>query len=277
MSTLMTPTDYVALPIIAGDEQLRYGEGADQFGDLYLPPSDTTNPVPLLLLHGGCWQHAFGLAPMGQFARALTDLGFLVCNLEYRRLGGGGGWPNTFIDVTAGLIEFAKCALSYGADPANVVVSGHSAGGHLALWLASRWRLPTDSELYNELAPQPKAVVSLAGIGDLGHALVRGICRGSPGDLVGGGLDEQPERHAHASPHALLPSNVRQWHVVGRDDVLVPADSVEAFVAQSRESGDHATLDLVAPSGHFEIVATNSPRWPDVRGVFTDALAFARS
>ena len=91
MSTLMTPTDYVALPTTTADARMRYGDGDQQFGDIYEPPDGTADAIPLLLLHGGCWQHAFGLLPMGQMARAIADMGFLVCNLEYRRLGGGGG------------------------------------------------------------------------------------------------------------------------------------------------------------------------------------------
>lgn len=276
MSTLMTPTDYVALPTTTADARMRYGDGDQQFGDIYEPADGTADAIPLLLLHGGCWQHAFGLLPMGQMARAIADMGFLVCNLEYRRLGGGGGWPNTFLDVTAGLIQFVEMATGRGLDASRIVVTGHSAGGHLALWLASRWRLPTNSPLHNEAAPQPCAVVSLAGIGDLSAALEQGICRGAPGDLVGGSVAQHPDRHAQASPRSLLPSSVRQWHIVGREDVLVPADSVETYVRAAREAGDEVTLEVLSSSGHFEIVTAASDRWPEVRAVYAAALAHAR-
>ena len=103
------------------------------------------------------------------------------------------------------------------------------------------------------------------------------VVRGAPGDLVGGSVDQHPARHAQASPQSLLPSSVRQWHIVGREDVLVPADSVQAYVRAAREAGDDVTLEVLSPSGHFEIVTAESDRWPEVRAVHTAALAHARS
>jgi pimeloyl-ACP methyl ester carboxylesterase len=201
MPTLMTPRDYLALPIMAGDVKSAYGEDAQQFGELFLPVGERVKPAPVVvLLHGGCWQHAFGLAPLGQLARGLNGLGLAVWNLEFRRLGGGGGWPATFLDVANGVQHLRTLAVEHDLDIERLILAGHSAGGHLALWLAGRWRLPKDCEINPPHTLAPRAVVSLAGIGDLESALHSGICRGAPGALVDGELDARPERYAQASP-----------------------------------------------------------------------------
>ena len=92
----------------------------------------------LALLHGGCWQAEYGLTPLGQLAQAIADRGAAVWSIEYRRLGNGGGWPATFLDAGAALDHLRTLADEYALDLRRVVTAGHSAGGHLALWLAGR-------------------------------------------------------------------------------------------------------------------------------------------
>ena len=273
MSTLMTPTDYVTLPVSEADHQFSYGPDESQFGDVFLPAQQHQSASALLLLHGGCWQHAFGLAPLAQLARALTDLGVVVCNLEYRRIGGGGGWPSTFQDVLNGGEAFLALAEQLQFDPQRLVVAGHSAGGHLALWMGGRWRLATDSDIRGVHAVQPRAIVSLAGIGDLVGALSGGICRGAPAELLGGSDAVHPERYAQASPKALLPLMAPHWHIVGAHDALVPALHVRQFVTNAQAAGDRVALTEIDNAGHFEIVTATSHAWPAVKSVFSQAVA----
>ncbi|MEM9822266.1 MAG: alpha/beta hydrolase, partial [Bacteroidota bacterium] len=129
---LISAEEYGQLEEIQADHRITYGEDPSQFGDLFLPPSKTAAPV-VLLIHGGCWRAKYGLEPMGQIARALADNGAAVWSLEYRRLGNGGGWPHTFLDVAHGADHLRELAPKYNLDLNNVVVAGHSAGGHLAL------------------------------------------------------------------------------------------------------------------------------------------------
>jgi acetyl esterase/lipase len=276
MPDLMMPTDYVALPVDEPDATFKYGDHSEQFGHLFVP-DEVVNAPALLLLHGGCWQHAFGLGPMGQLARRLSQLGFTVCNLEYRRIGGGGGWPATFEDVAAGARAFLALARSYGFSADKLSVTGHSAGGHLALWLAGRWRLPTDSSLRHHNDIDPMAVVSLAGIGDLGAALGSGICRGAPEQLMDGLPQVFPERYELASPSALLPLAVPHWHICGIDDALVPLAHVRAFVSAAREAGDRVELVEVANSGHFEIVTATSAVFAQVEAVYAKLMGLQKT
>ena len=101
-------------------------------------------------------------------AADLKASGLAVWNLEYRRIGHeGGGYPGTFQDVAAGIDHLARLAGPYDLDLTHTVVSGHSAGGHLAVWTLSRSRLPGGSVLAGPQAVSPRAAIALAGIIDL--------------------------------------------------------------------------------------------------------------
>lgn len=152
--TLLTVDDYKRLPVEPGDYRHPYGRDRYQFADLFLPPTPGPYPV-LVLVHGGCWRAEHGLEPIGQLARAAAERGIAVWNVEYRRLGNGGGWPATLHDVGAAVDHLRAVALRRNLDLSRVVAAGHSAGGHLALWLAGRRRLPVHSPLF---MPNPLAL-----------------------------------------------------------------------------------------------------------------------
>jgi acetyl esterase/lipase len=273
MSALMTPADYTALPLVGGDYRIAYGALDDQFGELFLPESSTGDPAPLaVLLHGGCWRARFGLAPLGQLARRLAERGIAVWNVEFRRLDGGGGWPHTFLDVAAAADFVRTLADEYPISPERVLAIGHSAGGHLACWLAQRHQLTPDMTLYQENPLPLVGIVSLAGIPDLEKATDTGICAGAPVELMGGDNTTVPARYREGSPHAGPPLKIPQWHVVGEDDTLVPASYVEDAVAFAHRRGEVVELITVPAAGHFEIVSASSPAWPMVEATIDAAL-----
>ena len=260
---LLTRDDYVHLPAIPADHRLFYGPDPAQFGDLYLPRQPGPHPV-VILLHGGCWQAQYGLAPLGRLCIAFTNEGLAVWNVEYRRLGNGGGWPMTFADVATGVDFLRSIADQYALDLSHVVVTGHSAGGHLALWLAGRHRLPAESPLFAATAFPLHGVVALAAIPDLAEGVKRHICRGACQEIVGGSPEAVPQRYLQASPRALLPLGVSQWHIVGRGDLNVPMDYVQQYVAVATQY-DKVQLDILPDAGHFELVVPTTSAWGTVR------------
>jgi pimeloyl-ACP methyl ester carboxylesterase len=260
---MLAVEDYTRLAPVTADVRLSYASGPEHFGDLYLPQGIGPHPV-LIVMHGGCWRDQYRLDPMGQLCQAFRNEGLAVWNLEYRRLGSGGGWPATFSDVAAGADYLSIMAGRYSLDLARVVALGHSAGGHLALWLAGRRNLSPASPVFSDQPLPLRGVVSLAGIANLVEGVERNICRGQCQALMGGLPDEVPERYQQGSPHWLLPLGVPQWHFVGRADPVVPADYVQGFVALA-ERHDEAHFVLLPEAGHFELVVPSTEAFSAVR------------
>ena len=261
---LLSTEDYTRFPAVAADQRLAYGADPAQFGGLYLPRAVGPHPV-VILLHGGCWGAKYGLEPLGRLCAAFAAEGLAVWNLEYRRLGNGGGWPMTFLDVAAGADFLRTIANACSLDLARIVAVGHSAGGHLALWLAGRHRLPAGSPLYAP-APLPiHGVLSIAGVPDLAEALAHGLCGDAVQQLVGGSAADEPERYRQTSPIALLPLGMRQWHIIGQDDDTVHVDYLQRYMAIAALH-DQVHLDILPGAGHFEPVDPTTPAWATVRG-----------
>ncbi len=153
---------------------------------------------------------------------------------------------------------------------------GHSAGAHLALWMAARSRLSPDSPLYSKTPLRLRGAVALGGPGDLRDfsTYARTIC-GAPviEQLLGGPPDAVPERYAQASPIELLPLHTRQVLVVGIEDGVMPPRARDAYVSAARKAGDSAQSVVVPGAGHFEVIAPTSAAWPTVRETVLALLA----
>ncbi len=268
MPPLLTVDDYLAAPAVPADARLPYGPLPDQFADLYLPAGPGPHPV-ILLIHGGCWRDRFDLAPLGPLAAALRAEGYAVYSLEYRRLGASGGWPMTFVDVAAGADHLREVAEQYNLNLDQVVALGHSAGGHLALWLAARPGLPAGSLIAGADPLHLRAVIGLAALGDLAAAAEQDLCGGAVPELVG----QRPERYAEASPAARLPLGTPHIQLVGSADPIVPAPYVAAFVAAAQAAGDTAALTTIADAGHFELTSPGTQAWPDLLAALRWAFA----
>ncbi|MEV6333971.1 alpha/beta hydrolase [Nocardia vinacea] len=242
-------------------EPIAYGPHRDQVADLYLPAAD--GPIPLVVvLHGGFWRAQFDRAHARLEAQALAGLGYAVANLEYRRVGDGGGWPTTFddvaraLDVLPGLIEDARPGR---IDQDRILYIGHSAGGHLALWAALRHRLPSESAWRTAVAPQVAGVVALAPAANLVDAYHRGNGQGAVAELLGGGPQDFPERYAATDPSALGAADIPTVVVHGDRDQRLPIEMVREYCAKSG-----AELVELPGIGHFELIDPDSTAWPFV-------------
>jgi acetyl esterase/lipase len=252
-------------PATNGEHVSYARESPQQFGLLRVPSGRGPHPV-VALLHGGCWLGDYDCAHVESAAEALHAHGAAVWSIEYRRLGqDGGGWPGTFRDVAMGLDHLRELAPTRGLDLGRVVAVGHSAGGHLALWLAARRKLRRSSELF-ATNPLPVAgVVSLAGIADLrAYALGAGRCNASVRPLLGGPGPLVEERYAQASPVELAPLGVPLRLVHGARDAIVPVAQSEALVAAERAGGGEAVLDVLPRAGHFDLIAPFADAWSAV-------------
>ena len=237
--------------------QIAYGDHPDQVGNLHLPCDEGPWPTAVLI-HGGFWKWGWDRTLMTPLARDLAARGFAAWNIEYRRVGQeGGGWPGTFDDVAAAADAIAAVE---GADASRVVTIGHSAGGHLAVWLAARHRLPPGVP---GALPRvrPRAAVSQAGVVDLVRGAADDLGGGACDALLGGTPEEVPERYAAASPAALLPRGVPVLLIHGGRDEIVPPGQSRAFAHAARAAGDAVELVEFVDADHFDVIEVGHPSW----------------
>ncbi len=244
-------------------QQIRYGTHRSQQADLWRPDTIDGRAPVVVLIHGGFWKAPYTKRLMNRLAASIVANGWVAYNVEYRRvgrLGGGGGWPATFEDVSAAIDRLADID---DIDPDQIVTCGHSAGGALALWAGARWKLPAGVPGH---APRirVRAAVSLAGVVDLDRAATLGLGKGAVAALLGGDHDEHPDRYRYASPAALLPLDIPQVLVHGLDDTTVAASMSADYVRSASASGDDAVYVPLAGLRHVEMINPSSEAWKAV-------------
>ncbi len=240
-----------------------YGRHPSQVGELFVPPGPGSSPVAVVL-HGGFWRDRYDRHLMDDLCRDLAGRGVAAWNVEYRRLARFrhvGGWPETLEDVGAAIDHLAVLKRDGAAlDLGRVATIGHSAGGHLALWAASRPGLPDGAPGATPTVAVTQAV-GQAPVSDLARAAELGLSRGVARRFLGGSSSRRPERYALASPRARLPLGVPVLLVHGERDDTVPADMSRAFADAARAAGDRCDLAIFPDDGHFEGIDPSTAAW----------------
>jgi acetyl esterase/lipase len=255
-----------ALPLPPAGERITYGTAPQHFGELRVPKGKGPFPV-VMLIHGGCWLADFDYRYITRLSAALTAEGYATWTPEFRRIGdSSGGWPNTLLDVGAATDHLRALAPKYHLDLHHVIALGHSSGGHLALWLAARHKLPQDSPLFSAKPIALAGVIGLAAITDLTSYRIGppDSCHASVDQLLEGTPETQPQRYAQTSPLALLPLGVPQQFIDGSADRIVDPESVRAYVIAATKAGDHAELAMIAGDGHFDVVVAEREAWTQI-------------
>lgn len=222
----------------------RFADHASGEGEWWVPPGATGALPTVVLVHGGYWRAGYDRTLEDALAADLAGRGFLVWNLDYRP--STTAFPTTLTDAAQAYDHLVTGAHAHRVDRSRVAVAGHSAGGHLALWLASRTRLPEGHPLRTP-AVVPALCVAQAPVADLVEAHRLGLGGGAVAALLDGSPRDNPERYAEADPAQLAPSGVRTVLVHGVDDGIVPLSQSEAYLRRDPE----ARLVRVA-GGHFE-------------------------
>ncbi|MFI9748347.1 alpha/beta hydrolase [Streptomyces sp. NPDC052494] len=252
-------------PAVAPDASAAYGDHPDQVVDFYAPRDGRTRAPLVVALHGGAWRAPYDRQHLTPFVDFLARRGFAVASVEYRRgsdiprQGGtapvAGRWPETFDDVAAALDAVPDLAAVHlpQADTARIVLTGHSAGGHLALWAAARHVLPAGSPWRLPAPPALRGVVALAPIAHFGRAVELGVCGGAVTELLGGDT-EYAHRAPFTDPAALLPTGIATTIVQGREDRDVPHTVAEAYAEAAAKAGEEVGFTLLEGIGHFPVI-----------------------
>ena len=269
-----------------GDAVIRhkyqYGGGPSQWGELFLPelPAGGEHRGVVVVIHGGYWRSQYG-AELGEpIAKDLAAHGMAAWNLEYRRAGNGGGWPNTFIDVLAGLDKLDELGGRHALNVGRVVALGHSAGGHLAAWAAGRGKLAqlglpdADRQVprtSDASAVHLTGVVSQSGLLNLAEAEKLNLSNGAVSNLLGGSSSKYPHRYRYADPMTALPLVVPVIAVHGSEDTTVPLGQSESYV--NAGAAAHMNVRLVkVPGDHYALIDPKTAAYRTCRELIQSLL-----
>lgn len=253
--------------------QISYGENEHQFGKLYIPNRDEDSLFPLVILvHGGFWRAKFDLTHIEPLAEAIVNEGFAVWNIEYNRVGhDAGAWPGTITDCALATDYVYELMNQFPLDANRVIAMGHSAGGHLALWLGSRNRLPENSPLRTSDQPFPlKGIIALAPVTHLEmmysiHYWEEKLFNSDDNPtmaLLGGRPERFKERYEQASPFHLLPIDVPTVLLHGKLDTNVPHYLSKLYEQEANRQGANVQLKSFPTLEHFALIHPYSEAWP---------------
>lgn len=237
-------------PAPGGPRRITYGDDPSQWVDLHTPPGESRGLV--VVVHGGFWKAEYGADYGAPLAEDLVGRGWTAANVEYRRVGNGGGFPETLDDVHAAIGAVAQDSTG------PVVTLGHSAGGHLATWAAARGRFERWAG-----GPALTHVVSQAGVLDLEAAVADGLGTDAALAFLG---DVDAATYEQADPLAQVPLDVPVWVVHATDDDIVPFSQATTYVDAATAAGGEATLVQVT-GGHFDVIDPTSEAWAACVGV----------
>ncbi|WP_235498937.1 alpha/beta hydrolase family protein [Knoellia sp. Soil729] len=228
--------------------RITYGDDESQFGELSRP--DGASKGVVVVIHGGFWKAEYDLELGRPLARSLVERGWTAWNIEYRRVGNGGGTPQTCDDVSAAIDRLSTVD---GLDTTTVLALGHSAGGHLAVWAAGRQH----QERWHDATVRVTGALSQAGVLDLRAAHQAGLGDGAVERFLGHAPTASDSAY---DPMQQLPLDVPVRCIHGRsDDIVPPSQSADYVAAATRAGADASAVEV--DGDHFTVIDVDSSVW----------------
>lgn len=266
---ILTWPDLLSRPQPKPDTTLPYGADPLQLVDIWRPAGPGLHPA-VVMLHGGCWQTSVAERDiMNWIADDLRAAGIGVWNVEYRGVDRGGGYPGTYQDVAAAADLFVARGGEYGLKTSGPrVVIGHSAGGHLALWLARRPALAAADDLHGTDPARFDVAISQGGLPDLrAGATSKGHACGAEAPAAMAGGD-----YARTSPPEMPLGTAYELLFNNSEDHVTPPSTGQTYVTAMAQRGQRAVMDVTAGEGHVELIAPGSVSWNKQRAAIRKAL-----
>ncbi|GAB3071286.1 alpha/beta hydrolase [Salinicoccus sesuvii] len=250
---------------MSDSHKIQYGNHPSQYGVLRAPSHQRNSPV-IVSIHGGFWRQKYDLDENTPLTIDLTERGYATWNIEYRRTDEIETWKDTCEDVIDAINHLDTLQDEYSLDLSRVILIGHSAGGHLALWAASCIDM-SNAEYKKRLITPIKGVVSLAGVADLGKMWTihtKNNTDSPVSTFVGGTPKEVPDDYHSASPIEQLPLNVKQVLIHGKLDQHVPVDVSIGYHDKASSVDEDIELIILPEAEHFKIVNPDTDEWQTV-------------
>ncbi|GII59010.1 hypothetical protein Pth03_73990 [Planotetraspora thailandica] len=233
-----------------------YGSEPDQFGEFH--PARSGDPRgTVVFIHGGVWRAGRGWDTPDRAIDRLVLAGWNVWKIQFRGVGGGGGWPNTGDDVLAAVSFLPEIQRDRDLPLRPIILVGHSSGGHLAVWALSATH------------DQVAGAVSVEGVLDLRRAEAEELGDGGVVAFLGGTSAELPDRYRTADPVQNIRPDMPVRLIHARDDTAVPLSQSEAYLEAAQLAGQDASLALV-DGDHFTPIDPDSTAWLAVEGAIED-------
>jgi acetyl esterase/lipase len=229
-------------------DNIQYGSDIYHAGDLYIPEYNGKGII--CLLHGGFWKMPYDKTQFNKVAERLVKIGFVVWNIEYRRVDySGAGYPGTFTDIVEAINYLEQLTNRFELKKQKVFIAGHSAGGQLALWLGSN---------ANKINMKPFMVIGLAPVVDLEKCyesidrknFVYALLKCSPA--------ENAQLYKTVSPICLLANIERQAIIYCENDEALPASEIEDYIKKCRDFDGIIEIAKIDKGGHMDFIDSNS-------------------
>ena len=236
--------------------------------DLYLPVEGENRPL-IIWIHGGAFRmgskegNAHDQLPFEYLAQ-----GYALASLNYR-LSQHAIFPAQIEDCKAAVRWLRARSAEFKLDPGRFAAWGPSAGGHLAAMLGTAGHA-TEFEVgaHLDVSSRVQCVVDYFGPTDflqmdaqrLPDGMVHDLADSPESELVGGAIQENPERVARANPITYVTADVPPFLIVhGNQDPLVPFQQSILLVAALGNVGADVTFYTVAGAGHGQFTDPQVP------------------
>lgn len=233
-----------------GGNELSYGNHAKQTLDFYRVKGAVQRPPLVIFIHGGGWAIGDKKSGTGDKARHFTTNGYAFASLNYRLVPDADP-AGQAIDVAEAIAYLRGREQELNFDPDRIVISGHSAGAHLAALVSS------DERYFKNAGVPLSAIRGTVLLDGAGYDVATQMNSGG-GPLLtklytsAFGTDEANQKRLSPITYAASP-NVGNWLIIHDASRIDAANQARNFATALGKAGETAQILPVPDSSHSKI------------------------